>query len=114
MRRTLDDAYDLLKDMILNAFNWQSERSARKPIGVHSIHSYSSLTAQIEALQKHMYKMNTSTTQPQMVSYDFCGRGHASIECQAGNPFAQNSDQAYYVGIFKGHDMIKAIKPPTK
>ena len=52
MRRTLDDAYDLLEDMSLNAFNWQSERSMRKPARVHSIDSYSSLAAQMEALQK--------------------------------------------------------------
>ena len=50
MRKTPDDAYDLLDDMALNAFNWQSERSVRKPTRVHSIDSYSSLLAKMEAL----------------------------------------------------------------
>ena len=52
MRITLDDAYDLLDDMALNAFNWKSKRSIRKPAGVHSIDSHAALAAQMEALQR--------------------------------------------------------------
>ena len=40
MRRTLDDAYQLLDDMANNTFNWQSERSIRKTIGIHSIDTF--------------------------------------------------------------------------
>ena len=37
MRKTPEDVYGLLDDMTLNAFSWNSDRSSRKPIGVHSI-----------------------------------------------------------------------------
>ena len=37
MRKTPEDAYVLLDDMALNAFSWNSDRSSRRPHGVHSI-----------------------------------------------------------------------------
>ena len=37
MRRTLEDAYGVLDDMALNAFSWNTDRTTRKPAGIHSI-----------------------------------------------------------------------------
>ena len=45
MRRTLEDAYNLLDDMTLNAFSWQSKRQLRKPAKVHIINSQAALAA---------------------------------------------------------------------
>ena len=52
MRRTTNNAYDLLEDMALNAFNWESKRFVRKSTRVNNIDSYSALVAQIESLRK--------------------------------------------------------------
>ena len=45
MRRTPKNAYDLLDDMALNAFNWQFDRLLRRPTGVYSIDSQATLAA---------------------------------------------------------------------
>ena len=45
MRRTPEDAYGLLDDIDLNAFSWNSDRSSRRPPGVHSISTQETLTA---------------------------------------------------------------------
>ena len=58
MRRTLKDVYELLNDMALNAFSWNSERSARKLFGIHSISTQVVLSAQVEALQRQLNQMN--------------------------------------------------------
>ena len=42
MRRTPEDAYGLLDDMALNAFSWNTNRTARKPSGIHSINKHTS------------------------------------------------------------------------
>ena len=45
IKMTPNEVYQLLNDMTLNAFNWQSERSTRKPVGIHIIDTFSSLSA---------------------------------------------------------------------
>ena len=45
MRRTPEDAYGLLDDMGLNAFSWNTDRTARKPSGIHSISTQAALAA---------------------------------------------------------------------
>lgn len=49
--KTPDEVYDLLEKMIINSFQWPSERSGvKKPAGMYSIDSITSLTAQVYAL----------------------------------------------------------------
>ena len=55
MKRTPEDAYGLLDDMALNAFSWNTDRTARKTSGIHSI---STQAAQVEALQRQLNQMN--------------------------------------------------------
>ena len=52
MRRTLEYAYGLLDDIALNAFSWNTDRTVRKPVGIHSISTQAALAAQVEALQR--------------------------------------------------------------
>ena len=58
MRRTPEDVYGLLVDMALNAFSWNTDRSIRKPSGIHSISTQTALVAQVEALQRQLNQMN--------------------------------------------------------
>ena len=52
MGKTPEDAYGLLDDMALNAFSWNTDKTARKPSGIHSISTQAALAAQVEALQR--------------------------------------------------------------
>ena len=45
MRRTQKDVYGLLDDMALNAFSWNTDRSARKPSRIHNISTQATLAA---------------------------------------------------------------------
>ena len=72
MRRTPQDAYGLLDDMALNAFSWNTDRSTRKPSGIHSISTQAALATQVEALQRQLNQMNVP--QQQLLNCEFCGR----------------------------------------
>ncbi|XP_075499196.1 uncharacterized protein LOC142537576 [Primulina tabacum] len=57
--KTPDEAYDLLEQMIINSYQWPSERSgSRKPAGVYAVDPITSLTAQISALTAQITAMN--------------------------------------------------------
>ena len=53
-KRTPEDAYGLLDDMALNAFSWNSNKSTRKPSGIHSISTQVTLATQMEAFQRQL------------------------------------------------------------
>ena len=68
IKRTLDEAYQLLNDMPSNAFNQQLEGSNRKPAGIHSIDALSSFSAQMELLSKKMDGLSTYSKHLKKVS----------------------------------------------
>ena len=96
MRRTPEDAYGLLDDMALNTFSWNTDRTARKPSGIHSISTQVALAAQVEALQRQLNQMNAP--QQQLLSYEFCGGDHDSVDC----PVNTSSEQANFMENFQG------------
>ena len=96
MRRTPEDAYGLLDDMALNAFSWNTDRTTRKPAGIHSINTQAALAAQVEALQRQLNQMNAP--QQQLLSCEFCGGDHDSVDC----PVSTSSEQANFMGNFQG------------
>ena len=95
MRRTLDDAYQLLDEMANNAFNWQAERVNRKLAGIHSIDTLSSLSAQMELLNQKMDGLNVMPHHTQDSSYDVNG-GDQDMEYQ-DHSF---SEQVKFMGNF--------------
>ncbi|XP_024025398.1 uncharacterized protein LOC112092750 [Morus notabilis] len=53
MKKTEDEAYELLEDMATNNYQWPSERSIPKKIaGLHEVEAITNLTAQIASLSK--------------------------------------------------------------
>ena len=70
LMRTPDDAYQLLADMANNAFNWKSERSTRKTIGIHNINTFYALSTLMELLNKKMDNMNVVPYHIQDMNYD--------------------------------------------
>ena len=97
MRRTPEDAYGLLDDIALNSFSWNTDRTARKPSGIHSISTQAALAAQVEALQRQLNQMN-APQQQQLLSCEFCGSDHDSVDY----PVNTSSEQANFMGNFQG------------
>ncbi|XP_062114643.1 uncharacterized protein LOC133825757 [Humulus lupulus] len=55
MRKSANEAYDLLEEMTMNNQQWPSERSSsRKVAGMYEVDAISKLTAQVEALTKQL------------------------------------------------------------
>ena len=81
MKKTSDDAYQLLDDMANNAFNWQSERSIRKTAGNHSIDTLFALSTQMELLNKKMDNINIVSHHAHDMSYDL-SEGDQDIQDQ--------------------------------
>ena len=105
MRRTPEDAYQLLDDMANNAFNWQSERSTRKSAGIHSIDTLSSMSAQLELLSKKMDNLHSPSQHPKEASYDSVGRDQ-DMELQNSL-----SKQVNYMGNYQGDQRPAYQKP---
>lgn len=62
MRKTPEKAYELLKEMTSNSYQWQSEWIvAKKPTGVHEVDTMTVFAAQLEALSKKIDSMATSS-----------------------------------------------------
>ncbi|KAJ4715207.1 DNA-directed DNA polymerase [Melia azedarach] len=102
MEKTTDEAYDLLKEMAANAYQWPTKRlTSKKVLGVHEVDSISVLTAQLTTLTKQLEAMIANSIHiPQMVC-ELCSGNHSSTDCQVGNPFAVSSfEQVSYVGNY--------------
>ena len=96
MRRTPEDAYGLLDDMALNAFSWNTNRTIRKPLGIHSISTQAALAAQVEALQRQLNQMH-ALQQQQLLSCEFCGGDHDSVDCSVST----SSEQVNFMRNFQ-------------
>ncbi|XP_073120136.1 uncharacterized protein [Henckelia pumila] len=52
-------AYDMLEQMMINSFQWPSERiGVKKPVGVYNIDPITSITAQLSALTTQVAALN--------------------------------------------------------
>ena len=90
MRETPEEAFELLEEVSLNAYQWQYDRPARRIHGNHSIDTIVALSEQMEALDKKMDNLN--------------------IDFQVSNSFIHYFDQANFVGDFQEHNNFQ--KPP--
>ena len=79
MRKTLEKAYELLEEMVLNVYQWQLERpAARKTSGVHNIDTLFVPSTKIEVLRRKVDSMNASVMHVQHITYDLCGGRHTN------------------------------------
>ena len=104
MKKTEDEAYELLEDMATNNYQWPSERSIpKKTAGLHEVDAITNLTAQIASLSKQLQstQLTVNAIQTSSLVCEFCSGSHQSSECQADNPFAQaQMEQAQYMGNY--------------
>ncbi|XP_030479468.1 uncharacterized protein LOC115696721 [Cannabis sativa] len=79
MRKSANEAYDLLEEMTLNNQQWPTKRSQTKKVaGMLEVDAITKLTAQVEALTK---LMAVQAKQAQVVC-ELCGGPHHFSECQ--------------------------------
>ena len=90
MRKTPEDAYNLLETMASNNYQWHGERIVSKKVaGLHEVDSWNLLNAKIDMLTKKLEATTKISNSMAVYSYKHCGGGHASLECQGG--FSQDS-----------------------
>src|SRR5262249_31434778 len=97
--KTPEAAYELIDEMAPNSYQWKVDRTAtKKQAGVHNVDAVTALVAQIELLNKKIDGISVGT----VMMCEMCGvNGDKSIDCQAGNPFAQPIEQVDYAGNYQ-------------
>lgn len=96
MRKTPEEAYELLEEMASNSYQWPVERQQlRRAAGVHEVDAITALAAQMEMLNKKIDRMQAHSP----IACDFCGGNHPNHECQASSSNS-SFDQANYVSNF--------------
>ena len=56
--RTPKQAYDLMEEVVVDAYQWQANRPAMKAKWIHNVDTFSTLSAQMEALNRKLDKMS--------------------------------------------------------
>ncbi|KAM6553959.1 hypothetical protein CsatB_014721 [Cannabis sativa] len=80
MRKTANEAFDLLEEMAMTNQQWSTKRGPSKKVAcMHEVDAITKLTAQVEALTK---LMSNQVKQAQVVC-EICGGLHHFSECQA-------------------------------
>ncbi|XP_010275028.1 PREDICTED: uncharacterized protein LOC104610214 [Nelumbo nucifera] len=101
MRKTPKEAYELWEEMVANSYQWGNERTNKKGVIIYNVDSITTLSAQLFALNKKLENLGVSAMNVSSVHFPFCelcGQGgHASVDCQVGNPFSSSSEQANFV-----------------
>ena len=84
MKKTEDEAYELLEDMATNNYQWPSERSIpKKTAGLHEVDAITNLTAQIASLSKQLQstQLTANAIQTSSLVCEFCSGSHQGSEC---------------------------------
>ncbi|GKV23867.1 hypothetical protein SLEP1_g33550 [Rubroshorea leprosula] len=99
MNKTKEDGYKLLDEMTSNSYQWTNHRATKKEVGLHNVDAFTSLSAQISALNKKLDNLGASAMSISSNSCcQLCGQfGHASVECQVGNSVQSSNEQANFV-----------------
>ncbi|GKV41195.1 hypothetical protein SLEP1_g48761 [Rubroshorea leprosula] len=99
MNKTEEDGYKLLDEMASNSYQWTNDRPTKKGVGLHNVDAFTSLSAQISALNKKLDNLGASAMSISSNSCcELCGQfGHASVECQVGNSVQSSNEQANFV-----------------
>ena len=95
MRGTLEEAFELVEEVSLNAYQWQYDRTSRRKYKNHNIDTIYALSVQMEALNRKMDNLNACHT-----------------DYQVSNSFVHYSDQANFVDDFQENNNVQEPPPP--
>ncbi|XP_073017853.1 uncharacterized protein [Primulina eburnea] len=90
LRKNAEEGYELLEEMAVRSYHPQSRRNnQRKNAGIHQLINFSSVTAQLEVLNRKIDSLNVGGTTMclQEIFCDKCGGEHFAKDCQDGNLF---------------------------
>ena len=97
MKKTTDQAYEILEDTTTNSNQWPRERiTPGKAVGGTNNEVLSNLVTHVAQLTKQQGTVNVIQTSPWELC-KFCGGQYCSTECQLGQ---QTVEHAQYVSRF--------------
>ena len=101
MKKTTDQAYEILEDAATNTNQWPREKvTPVKAVGGTDNEVLNNIVNHVAQLTKQLNRQqgtaNAIQTNPWELC-EFCGGQHNSTECQSGNPIVE---QAQYVSRF--------------
>jgi len=85
-----DEAYNLIKEMVFNNFQWTSKRAQPRQVGgKFEVDAFSLLSAKINAMTKRLDQLNVNTINFSAASpCEICGSiEHISSHCPVASPF---------------------------
>ena len=101
MKKTMDQAYEILEDTATNTNKWPKDKvTPAKAIGGTDNEVLSNLVTHIAQLTKQLTRQQGTTNAIQTNPWElceFCGGQHSSTECQSRH---QTIEQAQYVSRF--------------
>ena len=105
MNKTEDKAYNLIKEMGLNNYQWSNERSQPKRIGGKlELDDISMLSAKVHAISKRLEQMNVnpiSSSTPSSSGEIYGSIDHLTMNCEVNSPIAIDvSEPINYVNNF--------------
>ncbi|XP_062080678.1 uncharacterized protein LOC133785464 [Humulus lupulus] len=108
MSKSANEAYELLEEMAMNNYNWQSERENKKVVGVLEVDPIAMLIAQISSLTKQIQQQNNSSAQamqlqPAPISCETCGGPHHFQQCPSTSSYSVDDilfEQVQAIGNF--------------
>jgi len=103
MNKTENDVYNLIEEMMLNNFQWSTERGQVKRVGgKFEVDALTLLSAKVNAMTQRLDRMNVNAVNSSASSpYEIYGSiKHMTLNCQVGSPFSQDSSKVNYVQNF--------------
>ncbi|WRX08578.1 Retrotransposon gag domain - like 5 [Theobroma cacao] len=79
MSKSIDEAYDLLKEIASNNYQWPSERlGTRKITRIHELDVINIVSTQLASLAKKIDKLSVNVVQNSFMTCEFSGEGHSN------------------------------------
>jgi len=103
MNKIEDEAYNLIKEMMLNNFQWSTERGQSKRVGGKlEVDALTLLSAKVDAMTQRLNRMNVNVVNSSAPPpCEICGFvDHLTLNCQVGSLFSQNINEVHYVNNF--------------
>ena len=103
MSKTEDKAYNLIEEMMLNNFQWSSERAQPRQVGGKlKVDAFTLLSSEVDAMTKRLDQLNVNAENSSVLSpCEICGSiEHISLHCPLRSPFSQGLDEVNYVKNF--------------
>jgi len=103
MSKTEDEAYNLIKDMALNNFQWSTEKGQPKRVGGKlEVDALTLLSAKVDVMTQRLERMNVNAVNSSAPPpCEICGSvDHLTLSCQVRSPFAQDANEVNYVNNF--------------